>query len=991
VTASVRAEHGPSGRSYEGVEAVSDAPAALTPPQSPASEARAPVSSVGRSIVDAVAVRLMIYRGGERLADGTRAPAQGGVVEAEAVYELREAAREGELLRLLNFAEGLVEEPVWLDTLTLSTYIAGPFQAGRLDVLSSEGAASITRVGARRDLAVRLAPGARELRIRYRVRVPRRYWPFGCAQRRCSLSGAIAPLPAEAVTDGRAAAGERWAIAPARWRVESARFAAAPTWESGREPSAAEAAAIGRDEVVVAEDPLDPRGLASYPSVFWGPRWRRTTREYRGVRVEVLHMFRRPGDQYPDERRLQLYRDVAGQVISAMEGVIDVAAASGVEAAPGSRLVVVQGPLRSVLAEAHPTAVLVSDQLLQVVPSERLFEFHGEVVARAGLDTITHGFFAGRHAASVDLWLQGALAMALLEVWRVVRAHRDDFAADILGRFTFVPAVDNFLYAGQAEFAQAYFRGGEDVTPLRNHPWYFANDAPTGRRIHEKLRDLLAPGQLAALYRRIVGDPGGDPIAAAEGAYGRRLGWFFEQWLGPYPRVNYRVGAVESAPVSGGWRHRITIVREGEVGVIEPVQVLAEERGGGAHYLVWNGELGDHGGDQARLADEPVGGEHVFELTTPRPLRAVTIDPRSRLYESSRPPRENVDPLFDNRAPPGGRFLYNGFGLDIAASELATAVTPAARLGALSGFVFLEASLRRDLRATSHFQLYRGRETTAGLGAGVNLWFGPKVNRKRRRDRLRLFANVESLTARGLDPRGGLRASQLVAWIHDTRGFSLWPDRGRRLSLALSASQVLRIDGGPTDHRYGVTIEGGWIELWPLAHRHVFATRIEGAVMIPVASEPEFRGLLRGGGIADLGAYGGDEIFGRAMVTAQAEYRHTFYDDLHLNLVHLAWLRGLGGALFGGVTTVSGCDDYSGLFGAKSYYGQVGYGLMGYLRLIGVTPQLVRLDVAAPLVRRRTVCLGKVLPDYLAEVQGIEDAAVLLPPVTFNITFLQPF
>ena len=980
-------------RDYGGVDAVpgpsegvSEAPAAAM-----ADASTSPGASAAEVRVTAVGLRLVVYRGGERLADGRRVPLRGAVVEGEAVYELAAPARAGDRVRLLNFAEAMVAEPEGLDTITLSTYIAGPFQPGRLDVLGSDGAAAIARVDERRDLEVTLAEGARALRVRYRVTVPRRYWPFGCARGRCSLSGAVAPLPAVPARGGDYLPAEGWAVAPTRWRVDSARFAVAPTWAPGTAPNEDEARVLGGDELVVVDAPLDHRGVGGYPAVFWGPRWRRAREIHRGVTIEVLHTLWRPGDRYPDERRIQLYRDVPGHVLSAMRDVIDVAGASGIELAPETRMVVVQGPLRSTLAEAHPSAVMVSDQLLQILPSERFQEFHGEVVARAGFDALTHGRFAGRHDPSTDLWLQGALAMALLEVWRAHRAHRDEFAADLLGRFTFVPAVDNFIYAGQAEFTQAYFRGSEDLQPVRNHPWYFANLLPTGRRIHEKLRDLLTPAQLADFYRRVLADPDVEPIAAAEAAYGRRLGWFFDQWVGPYPSVNYRLRSVKSERRGDRWHHRITVAREGEAPVIEPVQVLVGERGGESHFLVWNGEVGAPVGAPAELASEPASGEHTFELETETPLRAVTVDPRSRLVETPQPPRTNVDPLFDNRRPPGARFLYTGFGLDIAASEFLTAVTPAARLGALSGFAFFEASRRRDLRATGHFALYRDRETSAGIGGGTNLWFGPKINRKRRRDRIRLYGNLEYLTDRGLDPRGGLRIAELAAWIHDTRGFSLWPDRGRRITLAMSASQVLRVDEGPADHRYALAFEAGWTELWPLAHRHVLATRLDAAVMVPLASDPEFRSLLRGGGVNDLGAYGGNEIFGRALFSAQAEYRHTFIDDLDLNLVHLAWMRGLGGALFGGVTTVSHCDDYRGFFGKESWYAQVGYGLMGYFRLLGVTPQLVRLDVAVPLVRRRTICLGRAMPDYLAEVQGIPDASVLLPPVSVNITFLQPF
>jgi hypothetical protein len=41
--------------------------------------------------------------------------------------------------------------------------------------------------------------------------------------------------------------------------------------------------------------------------------------------------------------------------------------------------------------------------------------------------------------------------------------------------------------------------------------------------------------------------------------------------------------------------------------------------------------------------------------------------------------------------------------------------------------------------------------------------------------------------------------------------------------------------------------------------------------------------------------------------------------------------------------------------------------------------------------RRGTRCLGEVFPDYLADVQGLDDATRLLPPFNVNVTFQQTF
>jgi hypothetical protein len=146
------------------------------------------------------------------------------------------------------------------------------------------------------------------------------------------------------------------------------------------------------------------------------------------------------------------------------------------------------------------------------------------------------------------------------------------------------------------------------------------------------------------------------------------------------------------------------------------------------------------------------------------------------------------------------------------------------------------------------------------------------------------------------------------------------------------------------------------------------------------------------GGIGGLGGYAADEVFGLALATAQAEYRHEFVTNLPINVIHLGYLRSIGGVLFAGAASTSHCDSYAGWFGEDSWYGHVGYGLTGRVAALGVTPQLIRIEASVPLVRRTGVrCLDKVLPDFLAERQGLSDPTRLLPPVNFNLLFAQSF
>ena len=949
--------------------------------------------------VQNVRVEIDVWRGGDENPDGRKIPRRRAEVDGRATYVLTQPAVAGQRLILLDYAEVLAEEPIQLDEIALSTYVAGSSERSRTTVSSvraGERSLESRRAGARRDIVIELPAGATEVTVEYRVEVPHRYWPLGCVWRRCSLSGAIAPLPSEPAVGGLWLPSSGRVISPVEWKIDRVNFGAVPSWVPGTAPTPAQTKALDGQELVVTREATDPRAPIAYPSIFWGPRWHHSDVWHRGVHVRVLHINQRPGPQYPREHILHPIRDVAGHVMSIATDAIDIAAAVGVEPPPDAMLTVVQGPLRSDVSMFHPTAVMVSDQYLELLATKRLAKFHDIQVARSVCDVIAYAWFAGRHDASTDIWLEGAFAVALAQLWQHARDLRDEYAVDLLASFTFVPSIDSFLYTGQASFASAYFRGIEDQMPVRQHPLFFSHELPTGRRIHEKLTDLLDAPQLAEFYATMAENPDSDPQQVAEQVWGRELGWFFAQWLGPYPEVDYAITNVKSHKRDDGtWHHEITVTRDGDRPLVEPIQLYVTARGDEDHYLVWNGEASPG----APLLDQPRKVEHVFEVDTERRLSSVRLDPRARLVETSRIPTskynrgDNNDPLFNNRAPAQARFIYTGFGLEVAASEFATARTAQARLNAITAFFAFEASRRRDLRRTGNFLIFKDAETIVGGTAAGNFYFGDKRNRQRRRLRMRVGGSISWLNTGGLDQAGGMRMIESIRLIDETRKFGLWPERGHVISGGVALSQTIRIDG-ETDHRYALDFDFGWAQMWPLAHHHTLATLLDAALVVPLASELEFRSLHRGGGLAGLAGFTSNELFGRAVARAAIEYRHTILDDLRIPLLNLIFVRSITGALFGGVSTLSGCDSYAGWFGRGHWYGQIGYGLAARVQWFGVVPQFVRVDVAVPLGRKSgMMCLGERLPDYIGEVQGIDPDHVsrLLPPFNINVTFNQPF
>lgn len=893
-------------------------------------------AALPRLQVEAIDIELAVKNPSKRSA---------AAVEGVARYRLNRPAQPGESLQLLDFSAFLEDEPSQLDEVATESYVAGTFQAGHLTVLS-ERQVEVRRTRPSTFTAT-VEPGAASFILRYRVDVPRRYWPFGCVQDRCSLSGALAPLPSEPASGG-ASLPEGRVVTPVVWRVTELRFEAdakpQPKW---------------RPDVQLIRVGGDGE-RTPYPSIFWGPGWTREQRLIAGQRIETYALRPRPSGRVPHEPGLQLRRDIVGHVFALAEQLIAVLDDLG---GSSHDVVVVQGPLRSSIAQMHPGVVVISDQAFEVFPIPRLLKFHEEAVARALAEALVEPAVRAHQDASTAMWMSTQLGFALLSVWRRVQAVRDEYATDVLRGLTFVSTVDAFLYTQQAAFADSYFRGIEDQPALRNHPLWFSHELPTGRRLHEKLADTLTSDQLGRAYRSLFADPSQRVQDVMARAYGWDLTWFFDQWLGPYPSVNYTVDFV--ALDQGQRRYAIVLQQEGDLSVVEPVQVLVTERNGDTHYLVWNGE----------------GVNHRFEVETASPIKHVRLDPRQRLVEHT---SRNVDPKFDNRRPASFRFLFTGIDFSVSASELGAARSTSARLNAITGLVAFESSLRRDVRRTGHVLLSTDREAHLSVGLGANLWFGSLVNAQRRRARVRLFATTQLLNPESLDPVGGVRLIERVSVVDDTRRFTRWPERGHRLSAAIAARQIV----GQRDPYVDLLVDVEWRHLWHLAHHHVIATALRGEIVIPLRSTPEFRSLTRAGGVDGLTAYLADEAFGRGLLTAHAEYRHPFMSTRSANLLNLAWLRYLGGALFVGGASHSSCDSLGEWFSPSSFLAEVGYGITARLALLGVAPQLVRVEAAVPLIRQRGVtCRGETLPDLLAERQGREGGDARLPPVNVSVLF----
>jgi len=783
------------------------------------------------------------------------------------------------------------------------------------------GKRTLLRVALNRPLP---AGGEARLDMRFEVGIPLRYGAFGCASGVCTLMQGWHPMVAQI-----GAGGPADGAMPARAHYD---VTVRSPWATVIDGQVGGTNSL-RDALYVP--------LIAYKKLH------ALEVEHRGVRIRYLSRF---APAPPSEGRVPYGIENFYRVGSdAARRALDLLADLGL---PLPRQVTLcEAPLRHEIAQAHPGVVLVSDRAWRLLPLERFRKFHSFQIARALFATA----FEERARAFEDprdlAWTPDAAAVFLVELLTVSRYGGIEFARDVLRYFSFVPDVDALIYAPKVAFSSAYFGAVEDPDRLRDDLRRFNNDLPRGKRIYEKLKDLLGGPAMVQALRAHLRD--GVPFRrAAEQAAGRPLGEFFAQWLGAYPFVHYEVVGVESARRGREYVHRVQVRKHGKV--VEPVTLWARDVGGAEITMRWNGR----------------GRAHEFRFRSREALDVVHLDPRERLVENW--PGRRDDLRLDNRQPARWKFLLYRFEPRLDVVEL--------DLGVLVDF-----TLRRvyDLRNSLRFSFFRTASTDWGTGVGAARAFGELVDDNRLSTAAGVFVSAARLNERfalaaGMDPRPGTRLGFSAGLGHDNRVWLLDPYRGWGLGVG-AGTQVTMLDDGARLW----TGSGGAAaaKLFGLTPGHTLAAQLS---MGGVGGDIELHSQLVGvGGPGGLIGYQSDELLGRGAAVFGVEYRHMFVRGLDWNVLHLARGRGFGGAVFANAATLSSCETLAEGWGADSAFFDAGYSLRVYFDQLGVSQALLRADLGVPLNRHSRKCA--------AGGFEIDSAAVKRPPLGFVLSLVPPF
>ena len=904
-----------------------------------------------------------------------RARAEAPAVDLDVTLDPDQARLDGQArLRITNRTGVPIQTvPLWLypnhlarraPALTDITYhwlYPGLFSPAGMDVAGARVAGAPVAVtladtpaGARTlaqvTLPAPLAPGAETtLEIAFHVRVPRRFGGFGCDGLRCRFMGGFYPMPAAQVAGGFDLKQAPAHTGPARLTVRALRpLALVVNGQPVVWPGA------GQPVTVESED-------VPYPTLVTDRVLRPETITVGRHLVRYLHRKPRPPgseDQplpYVREDISALVLATAQRALALADSMLREAPRATADAALAAPITLIEAPLRHQLVQQHGTVVLVSDQIFRIFPVNRLRKYHHLELVRAIVKAVLDARLAAVEPPADRTLASGVLAAYLTELYAVSQFQRLEYASDLLRPFDFVPAVDQLLYAPQLASSSSYFGDVGAHDAIRDDVRLFADpDAPGPRLVYNKLLDLLGASAFPDLARRMLNQRQPLRQAAAE-TFGADLGWFWRQWLGPLPRVNYRLQAVRVSPAASGPGVHVEIdVRREGAALREPVEVLIQERSGARQLLRWDD-------------DRP---SHLFAVDLSAGLKSVELDPRERLVESAVGSlRPSDDPRYDDRRPPRWRFLYQGFGALLNISELAANFEAAFLL-----------KPQHDPRHAVLMTAFHSETTQFGVGGAYYYNFGRQVTRNSLSS-----SALGGLTLSRINPSFGLAATDRalpgyrmnarLALLHDTRDFLYDPWHAVGFDVGVDYSLIALEGGGGTLSQ--VSAGAGALRLFELAPGHVAAVDGQfgitgGDILLPGQ-------LTRAGGPGGLRGYFADELLARATFIGSLQLRDDYVSGLDWNLLHFTSVRGFAGTLFFDAAALTSCDGYA--FSRNGVYYDVGYSFRVLHDAFGVYQQLFSIDFAVPLNRHQNgaTCLGRM------------PAPVSRPPFVVLLSFVPSF
>lgn len=729
-----------------------------------------------------------------------------------------------------------------------------------------------------------LRPGAaRTLTLRFRTWVPNRFGSFGKFKDQLTLVGGWYPYLAAL------GAGGEWQtkVGPplADFLIELSTTPELEVILNGREFPP------GAPVVTSAQS-------VHYLSLIAAPRFERSETIANGTSIVYFHRPQRWS------WRLGFGPDRTERMLSALADIVIRRPAVLTEAP--ERLVLVEAPLRLDLTVPGEGAIVVSDRALKV--HSELRPFHEVQLAQAAYAEMLRPALSQREDATDYLWVSEGLSHSLAQRYALKTFSQTRSVRDWIELFNIFAIVDRFEVVPKIPFVDAFFDRAKVPDPLHQQINTYNNERPSGHVVLGKVHDLVGEEAFAVAVNECLRLVVPFRDCLAENTGGRDPRAFLDEWLGPYPDVNYSVESTElNQPELGQYRSSVTVRREASHPYTEPVKVRLRN---GEHDvdLTWKST-----GDVARMS-----------ATTPERVRQVVIDPNRRLIETRRD---------DNAEPPIPQIVLDTADVEVSSTEFS-----------LSGLIV--GRKRYDYRkdaALAGFLTSR----SAGFTAGGRLHLGEPIDATLYEHNLYVFYGFQDLDGDFNDKshRDFRTDGQLgsLGFRYDYTNIFWYDNPTRQRTFRLYGDWYDEVLGG--DFKYldwGFDVSATQ-PLW--THRTIGAFEVlNGFSKALGSSQVPNQGRYSLGGARSIRGIGVEEELGRNILLLRTELRQAVSSELDLSLFDALVLRGTQMKVF--VDTGSVENRAARVYDVSGFAVGAGVGFSALYEFLGFFPARAYFEVA---------------------------------------------
>lgn len=683
-----------------------------------------------------------------------------------------------------------------------------------------------------------LAPGeTRTLTLGFRTTVPRRFGTFGVVGEQLTAIGGWYPLLVPLGADGT------WAVGSA---PPLADFDVTLTPADGLD-------VILNGRLVPAGAPLAHATVAAahYLTLVAAPRF--VSAEAQAGDVTIRYLFRPPAHGM----RLSFGPPLPDIVLDALRRIV--LDRPPAVPAPAGALVVVAAPLRRDLTANGEGDVIVSDKLLEL--QELVRPFHELQLAQAVYAELLRPQLARREPARDYPWVSEGVSRQLADRYLDATQPQRRKVYDWIDLFNVFAIVDRFENTPKIAFTGAFFDGAKQADPLHAEVWSVTDEGPPGRVVLHKLRAQLGPPAYDPLLDACLVATAPLRACMAAGAPAQPVARRLDEWLGPYPAIDYRVERTDFNVAEGdAWRSTVAVRRVSSRPFAEPVTVRLRTVGGEQVDVQWKSE----------------GEVALVSTTTDGRVYQAIVDPERALIDDDRA---------NNAWLPRLQLVVDSADVAVTSTEFAIGALAVARL---------RYDYRKDVGLTA-FYTNRG----VGFALGPRLHWGAPIDNSSFRNNLYAFYTFEALDSSFTDDRHpGVRTSGQLGgigarYVYSNVFWPDWPTEQRKLRLFVDwYDKNLGSDYGYLDWGYAAS---GTVPI--LSPRTVAAAEVFNGFSKPFNSLVPNQGLYSLGGERTIRGIGAETQLARNVFVLRTELRREISPDLDFNFHDIAVLRRLSARL----------------------------------------------------------------------------------------------